>query len=209
MENEIREAESVGAGSFSEWLQFANGSSQVPCGSCNACCRSSMFVYIQPEETQAIERIPADLLFDAPGRPEGHLLMGYNEQGHCPMLVNNQCSIYEHRPQTCRDYDCRFFAATGVAVDAKSQPDIANRVALWVFEHDSEASRDEQFRLKSAAAFLCQNRDLFPPESIPYNPSSVALLALQIYKAFPGDSKLSDMEIARALTSELDQVQNP
>ena len=70
--------------------------------------------------------------------------MGYNEQGHCHMLVDNKCSIYDDRPQTCRDYDCRVFAATGVAVDAKRQPEIAERVAAWVFEHDTVESREEE-----------------------------------------------------------------
>ena len=30
------------------------------------------------------------------------------------MLIDNQCSIYEHRPRTCRTYDCRVFAAAGL-----------------------------------------------------------------------------------------------
>ena len=95
-----------------------------------------MFIQIEPEEVETIRSIPEELLFQSPWRPEGHLLMGYNEKGHCPMLVDNQCSIYDARPQTCRDYDCRVFAATGVAVDVKRQPDIAKRVAAWVFAHD-------------------------------------------------------------------------
>ena len=76
-----------------------------------------MFIHIQPEETQTLQRIPRALLFPAPGLPKGHVLMGYCDKGQCPMLVDNQCSIYEHRPQTCRDYDCRVFAATGISVD--------------------------------------------------------------------------------------------
>ena len=39
-----------------------------------------MFIHILPEETQAIERIPAELLFPAPGAPEGHLVMGHNSK---------------------------------------------------------------------------------------------------------------------------------
>jgi hypothetical protein len=166
-----------------------------------------MFIHIQPEEIQAIKRIPPEILFQAPWLPKGHLMMGFNEQGHCPMLVDNKCSIYDVRPQTCRDYDCRVFAATGVAVDLKRQPEIAKRVAQWVFQHDSAASKDEQARLKSAAAFLCQNRDLFPPDSISYNPSEIALLAIGIYKAFPGDSNRTDAEIVRVLSVEMDRIQ--
>jgi len=166
-----------------------------------------MFIHIKPSEKKTIRRIPPELLFQAPWRPKGHLLLGYNEQGHCLMLVDNKCSIYDARPQSCRDYDCRVFAATGVAVDATRQPEIAKRVAAWVFEHESAESREEEARLKSAAAFLCQNRDLFPPESIPYNPSEIALLAIGIYRAFPGDSKKTDAEIAHALSAEMELIQ--
>ena len=34
------------------------------------------------------------------------------------MLVDGRCSIYEHRPRTCRTYDCRIFTATGLDVGA-------------------------------------------------------------------------------------------
>jgi len=99
-----------------------------------------MFIHIEPAETQTIQRIPRALLFPAPGLPKGHVLMGYSDKGHCPMLVGNKCSIYEDRPQTCRDYDCRVFAATGVPVD-QSQTEIADRVKAWAFHYESEASR--------------------------------------------------------------------
>jgi Fe-S-cluster containining protein len=81
-----------------------------------------MFIHISPEETRTIQRIPRELLFPAPGKPKGHVLMGYTDQGYCPMLVAGECSIYEDRPQTCRDYDCRVFAATGISVDPRTQP---------------------------------------------------------------------------------------
>ncbi len=78
--------------------------------------------------------------------------MGYNEQGHCPMFVGNKCSIYEDRPLACRQYDCRIFAATGVAVDAVSQPDIAERVKGWEFTDDAEREA-----LRALAAELGKN----------------------------------------------------
>ncbi len=67
--------------------------SEVPCGSCTACCTSSQFVHIGPDETDTLARIPAALLFPAPRQPPGHVLLGYDERGHCPMLVDGRCSI--------------------------------------------------------------------------------------------------------------------
>jgi uncharacterized protein len=151
------------AGSFSEWLRDAEasllagkGDTNVPCGTCTACCRSSMFIHISPEETRTLQRIPPALLFPAPGRPKGHMVMGYNDRGHCPMLVDNKCSIYEDRPQTCRSYDCRVFTATGVPVDQQTQPDIAQRVQEWAFHYESKESRKKHTTLKEAAAVRIQ-----------------------------------------------------
>ena len=143
-----------------------------------------MFIPIKPEETRTIQRIPRALLFPAPGLPKGHVLMGYDDQGRCPMLVDNECSIYEDRPQTCRDYDCRVFAATGIAVDPKTQAEIATRVQAWAFDYESEKSREEHRAVKESAAFLEKNRDLFRPGSLPRYPVQLAALAITIYKLF-------------------------
>jgi hypothetical protein len=106
----------------------------VPCGTCSACCTSSQFVHVAPEDIEARRRIPEELLFPAPGLPDGHLIMGHDARGHCPMLVDGRCSIYDARPRTCRTYDCRVFAAAGVA--PSDQPDIAAQVQTWTVEPD-------------------------------------------------------------------------
>src|SRR5689334_12051664 len=102
------------------------GASDVPCGACTACCTASQFVHIGPDEADALAHIPAELLFPAPGLPRGHVLLGYDEHGRCPMLVDDGCSIYAHRPQTCRTYDCRVLPAAGVAAD-EDQPGVARQ----------------------------------------------------------------------------------
>jgi Fe-S-cluster containining protein len=124
---------------LSEWLdQFdARAENDVPCGACTACCTSSQFVHIEPDEVDTLARIPAELRFPAPGLPKGHVVLGYDERGHCPMLVDGRCSIYEHRPRACRAYDCRIFAVTGV--EPEGQPAIAARVREWRVEIDDRA----------------------------------------------------------------------
>jgi hypothetical protein len=130
----------IAAGRFSDWLdQLQRGGEMVvPCGACTACCTSSQFVHIAPDETDTLAHVPVALRVPAPGLPPGHVVLGYDEHGHCPMLVDGACSIYEHRPRTCRTYDCRVFAASGVAPDA-SQPAITERVQRWEFTVDDEA----------------------------------------------------------------------
>ena len=123
----MTEDEPLPAGGFAEWLAGMERSlrgeadSDVPCGGCTACCTSSQFVHIEPDEVETLAHIPADLLFPAPRLPRGNVLLGYDERGHCPMLVDGACSIYAHRPRTCRIYDCRVFPATGVEIDDPAQ----------------------------------------------------------------------------------------
>jgi Fe-S-cluster containining protein len=210
----------VSAGNFSEWLRGAEaslrsekGGTVVPCGACTACCRCSMFVHIKPEETETIRRIPRALLFPAPGLPKGHVVMGYSDKGHCPMLVDNKCSIYEYRPQTCRSYDCRIFTATGIPVGHKTQAELAHRVKAWVFDYEGEESRKEHMTVKDAAAFLQKNGHLLPQGSLPTQPAQLAALAVRIYKLFSGmtakmnsgDSAVPDAVIAHAIMAALNE----
>ena len=130
------------AGDFTSWLTAMQAAlrgvadAAVPCGGCTACCTSSQFVPIGADETDTLAHIPAELLFPAPRLPKGNVLLGYDERGHCPMLApDGRCSIYEHRPRTCRTYDCRIFAATGldVGADDPTKDPIAERVRQWRF----------------------------------------------------------------------------
>jgi hypothetical protein len=170
-----------------------------------------MFIHIRPEETRSLKRIPKQLLFPVPGLPKGHLLMGYNDKGRCPMLVNDRCSIYEDRPQTCRDYDCRIFAATGITLDDQVQAGIAAQVKAWRFTYPSETDRQEHGAVRATAVFLQQNAKLFPPQALPLNPVQLALMAVKVYTVFselmqPGSgTKPSDTEIVKAVMVAMDK----
>jgi len=144
----------LAAGDFSEWLSSMQRAlrgerdADVPCDGCTACCTSSQFVHVEPDETDALAHIPAKLLFPAPRLPAGHVILGYDERGHCPMLVDNRCSIYEHRPRTCRTYDCRLFAATGLALVGK--PAVAAQVARWRFSFPTAEDRERYEAVRAA-----------------------------------------------------------
>ncbi len=64
----------------------------------------------------------------------GSMLMGFDEQGHCFMFANGGCSIYPHRPETCRTYDCRVFTAAGMNA-GPDKSEINERIASWRFEY--------------------------------------------------------------------------
>ncbi len=175
----------LAAGDFSAWLAEMRAAlrdeqgTDVPCDGCTACCTSSQFVHIEPDEADTLAHIPADLLFAAPLMPPGHLVLGYDERGHCPMLVDGKCSIYEHRPRTCRTYDCRIFAAAGVEVDDDESPAIAERARRWRFAFPTPADETRHAALDAATAFLRRQTDLVPPD-----PTRLAVLAVELHHFF-------------------------
>ncbi len=101
--------------------------------------------------------------------------MGYDQRGHCPMLGDSGCSIYAHRPRTCRTYDCRIFAATGVEVDTDDDTKVAIglRSRRWRFGFPTEADRAEYETTRAAAASLREREDA-PP-----NATGLAVLAIE------------------------------
>lgn len=185
--------EPLDAGAFGEWVVELRGAlhgerdADVACGECDACCRSSQFVHIAPDETDALAHIPAELLFPAPRAPRGHVLMGYDERGRCPMLTDHGCSIYAHRPRTCRTYDCRVFAATEVAPDADgdaTKADIARRARRWRFDHPAPDDRARHDASVAAARYLVERRAALPDGIVPPVPTQLAVLAVELHECF-------------------------
>ena len=162
----------LSAGSFSVWLAETRraldgaANADVPCNGCTACCRAAQFVHIGADEIETLARVPRELQFPAPGGAAGDVVLGYDERGHCPMLVDDACSIYEHRPRACRMYDCRVFAATGVT---PAEP-VAVRVRRWRFDYASDGDRVAHDALRAGAAALTAS-----------NPTEQAVVAVRAH----------------------------
>ncbi|MCU1374508.1 MAG: hypothetical protein JWO68_1794 [Actinomycetia bacterium] len=165
-------------------------SSDVPCGECTACCTASQFIHIGPDEVDALAHIPTPLLFPAPGLPAGHVLMGYDERGHCPMLVEGRCTIYAHRPRTCRTYDCRVFPATGIEPDDER---IAQQARRWVFDFPTPVDQEAHDAVRAAAAALADT---------PATATQRAVLALELHDLYLGtdpDPEAVRVEVRRRM----------
>ena len=67
------------------------------------------------------------------------------------MLVDGRCTIYEDRPLVCRTYDCRIYAATGVAPD---RAEIAAQVRRWRFSYPAAEDRELHDAVLAAARFV-------------------------------------------------------
>lgn len=189
--------QTVAAGNFSEWLrgtkatQVDGKDADVPCGDCNGCCKSFYFIHVTPDDTAALAAIPEELLFPAPGAPAGHYVMGYNDQGHCPMLVDDRCSIYSARPQTCRAYDCRIFTAANMQPGESDKALVSERTKRWAFSYRSAEEQQQQQAVGRAARWLQAQRDRtdshLPENFLPSNSTQLAVLALQVHSLFTTD----------------------
>lgn len=198
-------SEPLPAGAFSEWLRamrraLAGGPGMdVACGDCVGCCTSSYFIKVRPHETRALAAIDEKFLIDAPGSAPARL-MGYLENGHCPMYSGRGCSIYSDRPETCRTYDCRVFTAAGMAAGGADKSVINERVARWRFDFPTDTDRREHRAVQAAASFLRQHPVRFPGGHVPSRASEVAVLAVKTYEVFL-DAPRDDREIAAALVA--------
>ena len=176
--------EPLDAGDFGSWLVAIGAAvrgergSDVPCAGCTACCRASQFILVEPDERDTLAHVPPELLFPAPRMPRGHRVLGYDERGHCPMLVDDRCSIYEHRPRACRAYDCRVFAATGVELDDPTKAEVLARVRRWRFRGDDHARRRA---LRAAARFVQAHAEEL---AVSRDPTAVAGIAVEAHEEF-------------------------
>jgi len=154
----------------------------VPCGTCVGCCVSSYPIPLRPEDKLARAQVPEQWLL-GPAEPGERWLMGFREDGSCPFLKGSSCSIYAGRPQTCRDYDCRIYAAAGLLPDG-DRPAIAERVGAWEFVFSSAEESAAAAAVRRAAQFIRANPALFPPAMRAGSATAAAVLAVKAYPLF-------------------------
>ncbi|MGD8415771.1 MAG: YkgJ family cysteine cluster protein [Pseudomonadales bacterium] len=174
----------LAAGPFNGWLSAMSRALthrtaiDVPCGDCTACCSGGYFVHVGPADAGARRRVPAALLFPAPGAPAGHRVLARRADGHCPMLRDRVCSIYEDRPMTCRTYDCRIFAATGLAEPEEEKRAIMARAARWRFDYADAAERARHDALRAVAWGLVSEAEGLA-DVLPRNATQLAMLVVE------------------------------
>jgi Fe-S-cluster containining protein len=195
----------IDAGPFGPWLEAflaslrGNSGTDVPCGDCVGCCMSSYTNLVRPEEIRARKAIGEEWLTSVPSLGVGMQAMGHLAEGTCPMLHDRQCSVYNDRPLTCRDFDCRVFAAAGIdsgrsAIDA--------RVRVWRFSYASESDRAAHRAIAAAAAFIGEHSERFPELRLPKNPTGIAVLATKCHALFlePAWRERNPLALATAIT---------
>jgi uncharacterized protein len=178
----------VDAGDFGTWLSQTRAmlrgeaGPEVPCGDCVGCCVSSYPVPVRAHESASLAAIPIQHLARSANH---HALIIALPDGRCPMLNADakRCSIYSHRPLTCRDYDCRIFAAAGIAAGSDERSVINERVGEWRFSYRNTSDRLMHEAVISAAAFIRSEAQRFQGRA-PGTPTGIAVLAIKVYPVF-------------------------
>jgi len=203
---------SVAAGEFGQWLaqmQAAlrgQGGTDVPCGDCRGCCVSGYPIVLRKGDAEVAQRVSPQFLAQA----NGLQYMTARDDGTCPMLRDGNCSVYAQRPQTCRDYDCRVFAAGGVLPGGSQRQVITQRVQAWRFDYADEAAQQAHAAVQAAAAFITRVAGTPVAPQWPRAPTGVAVLALKCWPLFlpDADAPATDAQLATdvaAAASQFDQ----
>lgn len=180
----------VEAGEFGAWLDDMRAAlrddrdTEVACGACVGCCTSSLYIVLRPRDAPVLPHVPTEFLVDSPRVPPGQRLMGYDARGHCPMLRDGKCTVYALRPQTCRTFDCRIFAAAGIDAGGPDKAPISTQARRWRFTYASEDARRAHAAIRAAAQFIRNDATHFPPGTAPSRPAEIAVVALQTYELF-------------------------
>jgi Fe-S-cluster containining protein len=183
-------ASTVDAGEFGTWVEAMTAMLRggpgldVPCGACVGCCSSSWPIALRAEDAEIAAALPPALLIDPPGAPEGVRYMGYRSDGTCPMLEAGRCSVYARRPATCRDFDCRLFAATGLPSAGRGKPLIDARIAAWRFRYATPEEAATHVAMRAATRFIVGRARTVPGIRWPDSPVSVAGLAFKSWRVF-------------------------
>ncbi len=182
-----REEAGLDAGVFSVWLRDTEAAlaekreADVPCGPCNACCRTSHYIHVRPEDRRALKCLPRAYLSPAPDLPPGNLVLGFDQAGRCPMLVDGRCTIYADRPRACRTYDCRIYAAAGIEAD---RPDIDAQARRWRFTFPAARDHEALDAVRAAVAFVRAHPEGFPSAAAHRQPLRVAVVAIAVHERF-------------------------
>lgn len=182
--------DALDAGEFGAWLADMRAAlrddrdTEVACGTCVGCCTSSLYIVLRPGDARVLPHVPTEFVVESPRLPAGHRAMGFDARGHCPMLREGRCTVYALRPQTCRTFDCRVFAAAGIDAGGADKAPITVQSRRWVFRYASDDARRAHAAIRTAAQFFRNDATSFPPGAAPSRHADVAIAALLTYELF-------------------------
>lgn len=138
----------------------AGAPAEVPCNGCNACCHHET-INVDPadEPPESIAHLSlepnphADQVYTHPdGRTTkcAPLRLRHQDDGACIHLGPTGCTVYEYRPRSCRNFDCR---VASLGCHQVSFP--GGRITpVWVFDRTEPDDAALMMALEAAAKTL-------------------------------------------------------
>lgn len=81
----------------------------VPCNGCTACCRYRVTLDRTRDDPSLYDTEP----FLNPITLESELVLKHKPDGTCVHLGEGGCTVHDHAPSVCQEFDCRrFYQAT-------------------------------------------------------------------------------------------------
>lgn len=204
----------VDAGSFGQWLAAMRAvlrgerDADVPCDDCVGCCISSYPIPLRPEDARARAEVPEEFLLGTMAAGE-RWMMGFREDGSCPFMETGRCGIYTDRPQTCRDYDCRIYAAAGLVPDG-NRAIIERRVKQWDFSFTSDEEREAAAAVRRTARFIQENAARFPASLRAGSATAAAVMAIKCFPAISAaEATGSESEVTQRILMALRKFDQP
>jgi Fe-S-cluster containining protein len=84
---------------------------EVPCGSCRACCYLGVELLAGDDVDFYVNKERVQIVDERGGAVTTKLILRRREDGACAYLGPDGCTIYENRPISCREFDCRDWLA--------------------------------------------------------------------------------------------------
>jgi hypothetical protein len=79
----------------------------VPCNGCTACCRWEL-IFLMPECGDDPSMYLTEPAWNPVSQREGYALQ-HKEDGSCIYLGEKGCTIHDHAPIICKEFDCRLW----------------------------------------------------------------------------------------------------
>ncbi len=99
---------------------MSNKNTEVPCNGCQLCCHRDTITIQVGDDAASYKTVPHE-------RIPGALMLDHKPNDDCIYLGDAGCTIYERRPQICRDMDCRNIPQRYTFTQARAQ----GMLPLW------------------------------------------------------------------------------
>lgn len=108
---------------------------EVQCAGCTRCCHGDAIRLLPNDDTDSYLTEPHPYFAD-------EFMLAHKKNGDCIYLEKYGCSIHSHKPQQCREMDCRLIAQKITYTQARKLSQ-KNQLKLPVWQKGKELLHDK------------------------------------------------------------------